>query len=212
MLDWIVNMMQNLGYFGIVLLMFLENVFPPIPSELVMPLAGYVASQEKLTMIGVVLAGMIGSVLGALPLYFLGKKVGADRLKEWADKHGKWLTVSREDIDKSIDWFDRHGGTAVLMCRLIPGIRSLISIPAGIDNMNLAAFLGYSAVGTGIWAGLLAYAGYLLGGNFQKVDQYFGPASYVVLGIIVITYIVRFIKQHKATAGDGEKPVANNTT
>src|SRR4028119_1799709 len=123
MFEWITNLMNSLGYFAVVVLMFLENMFPPIPSELIMPLAGYTVTKGKLTFVGVVLAGTLGSVLGALPLYYLGQFIGEERLKTWADQHGKWLTVSREDIEQSRSWFDRHGSKAVFLCRLVPGVR-----------------------------------------------------------------------------------------
>lgn len=182
MLDWIRQVMDTLGYPGIALLMFLENVFPPLPSELIMPLAGFTAQQGRLSYVGVVLAGMVGSVLGALPLYALGRFLGERRVKRLADKYGKWLAVSGEDIDKAKGWFDRHGGVAVLFCRLIPGVRSLISIPAGLGAMPLVPFLLYSALGTGTWAALLASLGYLLGENYALVDRYLGPVAYAVLG------------------------------
>src|SRR5919112_1303221 len=101
MFEWITGLMNSMGYIAIVFLMFLENVFPPIPSELIMPLAGFTATKGKLSLLGVIIAGTIGSMLGALPLYYLGKTIGEERLKKWADKHGKWLTVSSEDIDKA---------------------------------------------------------------------------------------------------------------
>ena len=197
MLTWITNLMNSAGYMAITFLMFLENVFPPIPSELIMPLAGYTATQGKLTLIGAIIAGTLGSVLGALPLYFLGKVVGGQRLMEWADKHGKWLTVSGDDIDNARKWFERHGGAAVLIGRLVPGVRSLVSIPAGVAQMNLALFLLYSSIGAALWSSLLAYLGYMLGSNFKQVDKYFGPASYVVLGAIFAFYIYRVVQQHK---------------
>lgn len=199
MLQWITNLMNSMGYLGIVLLMFLENVFPPIPSELIMPLAGYTAGRGQLSFIGVALAGTIGSVLGALPLYYLGKIVGQERLQCWADKYGSWLAVSGSDIEKSKDWFDRRGGVAVLICRLIPGVRSLISIPAGMAQMPLPQFLLYSAIGTGLWATLLAWLGTLLGANYQKVDKFLGPAVYVVFGLIIAMFAWRVYKQKRAT-------------
>ena len=198
MLEWITGLMNSMGYFSIVFLMFLENVFPPIPSELIMPLAGFTATQGgKLNLFGVIIAGTLGSVLGALPLYYAGKTIGEERLKKWAGKYGKWLTVSPDDIDKSKQWFDKHGGVAVFIGRLIPGIRSLIAVPAGFDNMNLPLFLLYTALGSGLWAGILAWLGSLLGNNYQKVEKFLGPATYVVLGIVVAIYIWRVVKQHK---------------
>jgi membrane protein DedA with SNARE-associated domain len=186
MLDWIKNLMESLGYVGVTVLMFLENVFPPLPSELIMPLAGFTASQGELTLIGVIIAGTIGSVVGALPLYYLGRFVGEEKLKQWADRYGKWLTVSSKEIERADQWFERHGNKTVFFGRLIPGIRSLVSIPAGISGMNIATFLLYTAVGSSIWTAVLAFLGSLLGEQYEKVDAYLGPVSYVVVGLLVV--------------------------
>lgn len=196
MASWVMRMIHSAGSPAIALLMFLENVFPPIPSELIMPLAGYMVTQKQLSMVAVIVAGTLGSVLGALPLYYLGRKVGAKRMKELAERHGRWVTVSPEEIERAKGWFDRHGGMAVLLCRLVPGIRSLISIPAGIEKMNLAAFLAYTTVGSAVWTALLAWLGYALGSNFEKVGEYLDPVSWVVLGGLVAMYVWRVIR-HK---------------
>jgi membrane protein DedA with SNARE-associated domain len=196
MAGWVMRMIQAGGPAGIAFLMFLENVFPPIPSELIMPLAGFMASQKKLSFLGVVIAGTIGSVLGALPLYWLGRKVGEERLKELTERHGRWLTISCRDVERAKGWFDRHGGAAVFFCRLIPGIRSLISIPAGIARMNLAAFLAWTIAGSAIWTALLAWLGYFLGGRFKVVEEYLDPAANVVFGAIAVLYVWRVIR-HK---------------
>jgi membrane protein DedA with SNARE-associated domain len=201
MLAWITGVMNSMGYAGIVLLMFLENVFPPIPSELIMPLAGFTSTQGKLSFVGVIVAGDIGSVLGTLPLYYAGKVMGEERLRAWADKYGKWLTVSGEDIEKTKGWFDRHGGKAVLICRLVPGVRSLISVPAGLSAMPLPLFLLYTALGAGAWSALLAWMGRLLGQNYEKVNQYLGPAAYVVLGLVLVAFVVWVMKRKKMTVG-----------
>jgi membrane protein DedA with SNARE-associated domain len=200
--DWITDLISSMGYIGIVFLMFLENVFPPIPSELIMPLAGYVAGRGELNFAGVVLAGTLGSVLGALPLYYLGHIVGEERLKSWAAKHGAWLAVSPEDIEKSKQWFDRHGAKAVLICRLVPGVRSLISIPAGLGKMNLPQFLFYTTIGTAMWSALLAGAGVWLGKNYEKVDKFLGPFTYVVLGALLLMFVLRVVKQKRAQTKD----------
>lgn len=193
MVEWITGTMESMGYYGIVFLMFLENVFPPIPSELIMPLAGFVVTRGELTFAGVVAAGTVGSILGAIPFYYAGRWFGMDYLKIWADRHGRWLTVSSHDLDRGKQWFDRYGGMTVLLCRLIPGIRSLISIPAGIAGMNMGIFLLYTAIGTFIWSALLAGAGYLLGVNYAKVEVYMGPASKVILGALVLIYLYRVV-------------------
>lgn len=175
--------------------MFLENVFPPIPSELIMPLAGFTVTQGKLNMQFVILAGTLGSVLGALPWYYLGKIVGERRLRKWIDKHGKWLTLSGKDIDKSKRWLDKYGKATVFFGRLIPGIRTYISVPAGLDKMPLIPFLLYSFAGSLIWTAILAYAGFLLGDNFQQVEKYVGPISVIVITSIVIYLIISIIRR-----------------
>jgi membrane protein DedA with SNARE-associated domain len=195
MAQWVIDTIQSTGYFGIVLLMFLENIFPPIPSELIMPLAGYMVAEGKQNLAGVILAGTVGSVMGALPLYYAGYFLGEERLKAFADKHGRWLTVSREDLERAKKWFDRHGKMAVLLCRLVPALRSLISIPAGIARMNLALFLFYTAMGASLWTALLTGAGYLLGAKFETVGEYLNPMSYVIVGVILFSYIIRVVKQ-----------------
>ncbi len=197
MFEWITGFMNSMGYIAILFLMFLENVFPPIPSELIMPLAGFTASQGKLTLIGVIIAGTIGSVLGTLPLYYVGHVIGEERLKKWAEKHGKWLTVSPDDIENASRWFQKHGNIAVLVGRLVPGVRSLIAVPAGIGQMNMGLFLLYSAIGSGLWTILLGYAGFLLGANYHKVEKFLGPATYVVLGLFVAIYIYRVVQQSR---------------
>jgi membrane protein DedA with SNARE-associated domain len=153
---------------------------------------------------GVIIAGMVGSVVGALPLYYLGRRVEEERLKEFADRPGRWLTVSREDLERAQRWFDRHGGAAVLLCRLVPGVRSSISIPAGVGRMHPIAFLAYTAVGTALWAALLASLGYVLGESFREVGEYLDPVSWVVLGGIVIIYFVRVVR-HKGLSATARR-------
>lgn len=188
MTDWITNMMESLGYLGIGILMFLENLFPPIPSELIMPLAGFTISQGKMGFLPAIAAGTIGTVLGAFPWYFAGHYFGEARLKAWADRYGKWITVSSKDIDKVVNWFNRHGGKAVFLGRLVPGIRTLISLPAGLAGMSFPLFLLYSTIGTIIWTALLTWLGYLLGENYDEVDHYLGPVSKIVLLSLVIWF------------------------
>lgn len=194
MLDWITNTIASLNYWGIALLMLLENILPPIPSEVVMPLAGFTVTQGKLNFFGVVMAGTFGSVLGAVPWYYIGKRVGERRLKRWIDRHGRWFALSGEDVDRSKQWFERYGGPVVLFGRLIPGIRTFISVPAGFEEMPWFKFLLYSTIGTVCWNVLLTYAGILLGQNYQLIEKFLGPISIVVLlGLLVFfgAWIVR---------------------
>ncbi|HEY9637667.1 MAG TPA: DedA family protein [Coleofasciculaceae cyanobacterium] len=191
--------MTSLGYWGIGLLMFAENLFPPIPSELIMPLAGFTVAQGKMNFTLAVIAGVIGTILGALPWYYAGKLVGEKRLKSLADKYGKWITVSSKDIDKATRWFSRYGNKAVLLGRLVPGIRTLISLPAGLSNMPLAPFLIYSTLGTTAWVMLLTFLGYMLGDHYELVEEYLGPVSKIVLVFLIVAFIAWVvIKQQKA--------------
>jgi membrane protein DedA with SNARE-associated domain len=187
--------MNSLGYWGIGLMMFLENLFPPIPSELIMPLAGFTVAQGKLEFVPVVVAGVVGTVLGALPWYYAGKILGEQRLKSLADRYGKWLTISSKDITRATGWFDNHGSKAVFFCRLVPGVRTLISLPAGITRMPLLPFLLYSTFGTLLWVGLLTYAGYLLGDNYELVEEYLGPVSKIVIATLLAAFIVWVVKR-----------------
>lgn len=195
MLRWIVRLMESGGYGGIVLLMVLENVFPPIPSEIILPLAGFTAARGQLWLPAVILAGTVGSLIGAVSLYYLGKRYGAQRLQHLADCHGAWLAVSGDDVKLAMQWFHRHGVVIILVGRVIPGVRSLISIPAGVCGMALPQFLLYSAIGTVIWTTVLAYLGVLLGENFHAVAEYVGPLSSVIMIIVVATFVIRVIRR-----------------
>lgn len=184
MAEWITSIVEAMGYIGIAVLMFIENVFPPIPSELIMPMAGFAAARGDFTLVGAIIAGTVGSVLGQYPLYYLGAALGEARLKRLADRYGKWFTVSSADIDRASRWFRRRGPMTIFLCRLVPGIRSLISIPAGINHMNLVSFTLYSTAGMAIWAALLAIAGYELGANYHLVESWIGPWSKVIVAVV----------------------------
>ena len=193
MFDWITAAVQQSGYVGVFLLMLAENVFPPIPSELIMPLAGFTAAQGQLNIVLVIAAGTAGSLLGALLWYYIGLWLGRDRLKRWAAKHGRWFTLTPDELDQAFDWFHRHAGASVFIGRLIPTIRTLISVPAGIARMGLGPFLAYSAVGTALWTALLAAAGYLLESQYEAVEHWLNPVTNVIVGVILITYIYRVV-------------------
>lgn len=191
MLSWISNVMKSAGYPGIVFLMFIENVFPPIPSEIIMPMAGYNVKQGAMNFFLAALCGALGSTIGALPLYYLGAKIGPKRLGEWADKYGWFLGLSSDDLEKATKRFDQHQGRSVFLARLVPGVRSLISIPAGIDKMPLPKFLAFTFIGTGLWSIFLLILGVWLGPSFIAVDKFLGPLSWIILGGIVIWLGVR---------------------
>ena len=181
------------GYPGIVLLTFLETIFPPLPSELFMPMAGYVASRGSLTLPGVIIAGTVGSVAGAWFWYVVGRAIGLDRARELAARHGRWLTLQPRDIDRGHAWFDRHGGAVVLFGRMVPAIRSVISIPAGVAAMPPARFLALTTVGTIIWTSVLMTAGYRLGADYGRVAVWAEPVSNLVIIALVGIYVVRLV-------------------
>ncbi len=193
MFDWITGFVERGGYLGIALLMFLENVFPPIPSELIMPLAGFTAARGELSLVGIIIAGSVGSLAGGLLWYGIGRWLGLDRLKRFAARHGRWLTLSPEEIDGAQAFFNRHGGKAVFLGRLVPGVRTLISVPAGIVAMPLPAFLLWSGLGTVLWTALLAGAGYLLQSQYAAVEAWLGPVSNVIVGAAVLLYLYRVV-------------------
>ncbi|MGE0667186.1 MAG: DedA family protein [Sphingomonadales bacterium] len=191
MAEWIASIMDKGGYLAVALLMFLENVFPPIPSEVIMPLAGYAAEQGRLNIVLVILAGSIGSLAGALFWYGIAYWLGLERLKRFARRHGRWLTLSPEDIDKADAWFDRHGGKAVCAGRLVPTVRTLISVPAGFAGMRIGKFLVYSSAGTVVWTAVLAGCGWLLGDGYDKAGAWINPVSTAIVGAILVWYLYR---------------------
>jgi len=194
------DLIQQGGYLGIAVLMLAENLFPPIPSELIMPLAGFAAARGELNVVLVILFGALGSLLGVLFWYYIGKWVGGARVRRWAQRHGRWLTIAPQDVDRAEAWFRRHGGKAVFLGRLIPAIRTLISIPAGIAGMTLGPFLLFSALGTTIWTTILTMLGYLLESEYSKVADYVDPISHGVVGLLVILYLYRVITHRRRSA------------
>lgn len=193
-LNWVVGLVETLGYPGLAIVVALENVFPPIPSEAVLPLAGYLVSQGRMTLWGAVLASTVGSVVGALVLYWLGAAWGEERVRSLVQKHGRWLTVDEEDLDRANDWFDKHGRAAIFIARLAPFTRSIISIPAGVKRMPITTFLIFTTLGSGIWNAILIGAGMLLGANWglvEKYQSYFGTGVLVVLVGAVVWFVGR---------------------
>lgn len=203
MASWIAEIINAHGVWGVTLLMFLENVFPPIPSELIMTLSGFAASRGEASIVMVLLAGSLGSLLGAAFWYAIGRMFDHEKVKRFADRHGRWLTLTRADLDRTDHWFDSHGHWAVLFGRLIPTVRTLISIPAGFSEMPVARFLAYSAVGTAVWTSFLGLFGYWLGSDSQKLEQWLDPISLGVLIAIAAIYVWRFVtfRSHRSNGG-----------
>lgn len=190
--DWIKGVIETLGYPGIVLVMALENVFPPIPSELVMPLAGFMANEGTFNLIAVIIAGMLGSVIGALILYYFGAWANELVIRRFIRRWGRYAFISEEDLDVSLGYFHRHGEVVIFFGRLIPIVRSLISIPAGMDRMPMPKFLFFTVLGTTIWSAILSYAGWVLKENYELVAGYVERYQSVVI-VLVLLGVLAFV-------------------
>ena len=194
--SFIVSIMNKYGYFGIVFLIAVENIFPPIPSEVILTLGGFMTSQEACTMslFGVIVYSTVGSIVGAIILYFIGYLLNKDRLIKLCDsKLGKILCLKKEDIEKSSINFEQRGNISVLYCRFVPIVRSLISIPAGINKMKFGLFLIYTTIGSLIWNTVLCSLGKLVGNNYMIVANIFSKYSKVILILLIIWIIYKFI-------------------
>jgi membrane protein DedA with SNARE-associated domain len=202
MTDWIIQTISDLGYLGIFLVMLAESIFPPIPSELIIPFAGYAAANGDLNLFGVLAAATIGAVVGMLPWYFAGRLFGLDRVRWLADRFGRFMAFNADEIDLAVGWFTRFGPIIVLFGRLLPIIRTLISIPAGLARMPLPVFLLASTTGALIWNTILTLAGYILHEHYELIEVVLDPLSYIVLGLVVLVYVVKVItwKPSKAAA------------
>lgn len=190
-LDWVVEVMRTLGAPGVGLATALETVFPPVPSEVVLPLAGYTASLGHYGLVAAIVCATIGSLVGAFVLYWLGAVWGAERLEATAERIP---LLHARDVERAIAWFGRNGRSAIFLGRLVPGVRSFISIPAGIDRMPLLRFAVYTTTGSLLWNTALIVAGYELGAQWHRVEAYVGEASVVVyaaLGVAVLWFVVR---------------------
>ncbi len=171
LVEWVTSVVESLGYWGVAALVALENLFPPIPSEVVLPLAGFVSVEGDASVVGMVIAATIGSMVGAYALYGIAAAIGPVRLRALIVRYGKWAGLDESDLDKSEEWFDRRAARAVLVCRCIPLMRSLISIPAGLRRMPLLPFSLYTLIGSLVWNIALIGAGYLLGERWQEVED-----------------------------------------
>jgi membrane protein DedA with SNARE-associated domain len=191
MSDLVRTLVAEWGPFGVALLMFLENVFPPIPSELILPLAGYAAGRGDGSLPMLVLGGVFGSVAGTCLWFVAGLWVGKAGLLDFASRRGRWLTLAPRDVEAADAWFDRHGGKTVLFGRLVPAVRTLISVPAALSGMSWTRFLVYTSIGTLVWSTALACAGFWLGSNYSVVADWLAPVSTAVVVLLVLGYLYR---------------------
>lgn len=196
--NWITNIMEQFGYIGIFLLITLENLFPPIPSEVILTFGGFMTTHTDLSVLGVVIASTIGSVAGAIVLYGIGRIIDINRIEKIVEKWGHILRLTKDDIHKANNWFSKYGVWTVFFCRFIPLIRSLISLPAGMAHMNFGIFLILTTLGTLIWNVVLVNIGAAVGGSWESIVGYMDIYSnivYAVLALLFISFVVLFIKK-----------------
>ncbi|MFG1870612.1 DedA family protein [Micromonospora arborensis] len=194
---WVASVIEVMGPVGVALLVALESIVPPIPSEIVLALAGFLAHEGQFNLVVVVLAATAGSLVGALVLYWLGAALGEERLKRWLDHIP---LVDSEDLEKADRWFERHGRWAVLIGRVVPVVRSLVSVPAGANRMPLGEFILLTTIGSGAWNGLIVGAGYLLGNQWQDVARYsdwFNYAIVAVFVVMVVSWVIRKVRRRR---------------
>ena len=203
--NWVQDVINQFGYLGVALLVVIENVFPPIPSEIVLPFAGFVAqqgasavnatadaAQSDTTVVGMMIAATVGSVVGALILYFVSAAIGPERLRGFVERFGKWFGVKSSDLVRAEEWFDRRSSAAVLVGRCVPLIRSIVSIPAGFRRMKLTSFVVLTAIGSAVWNIALIGAGAVLGDQWERVGEYVGVFQWLVIAAVLLV-LVRFV-------------------
>ncbi|SER33708.1 membrane protein DedA, SNARE-associated domain [Gracilibacillus ureilyticus] len=196
----ITNIMEEYGYWGIFFMMAVENIFPPIPSEIVLPFSGFMTTYSSLTIVGVITASTFGSVVGAIALYGIGLLLKVNKLEKIIDRWGHILRISNKDLAKADEWFAKYGYWTILFCRMIPLVRSLISIPAGMAKMNIWIFLVFTIIGTVIWNIILIMTGAMLGENWEHISSWmdtYSNVAYLCIFIGLIATVVIYYKKKK---------------
>lgn len=191
--DWIIRLVEWAGYWGVAFLMLLETVFPPVPSEVIMTVAGVSAARGTMTLPGTILAGTAGAMLGNWLWYWVAMRFGEARMHVFIERYSRWLTLDWDEVERGERLFERHGAIIVLVARMIPTLRSLISIPAGLFRLSAPKFLLFSTIGTMGWSAALAGTGYFLGSQFEEIDKWLGPISTATIVLIVVGYLWRLI-------------------
>ena len=200
MSDWVIRLIEQAGYLGVAFLMFLETLFPPIPSEVIMPVAGIAAAKGKLSLGWVIASGTAGAMLGNIVWYLAARALGIIRLRPFILRWGRWLTIEWDEIVRAERWFGTRGWLIVGVGRLLPTVRSIVSVPAGLLKMRFMTFTIASSVGTALWTALLAGAGYLLGERYHDIDRLIGPVANGVIVAIIALYAVRLWRGRKVAA------------
>ena len=204
--NFIIEVMNDFGYIGICLLIMIENLFPPIPSEVILTFGGFMTIDSNLTVLGVIIASTVGSMAGAFALYYIGKILNKDRLiKIVTSKYGKLLRVKPKDIESADNWFDKKGNITVLFCRFIPVVRCLISIPAGMSEMPILKFSIYTLIGSTIWNTVLVCVGAFAGNYKDKIISMIDSASHIILILIFVVFVIGVIWFYKKRNKENKK-------
>lgn len=188
--NWITEFIGEHGYFGVCFLLLLENIFPPIPSEIILTFSGFVTTFTTMTKTGVIIAATIGSVVGAMVLYSIGMLVDTKRLERLVERRGHYLRLTKKDLRRAEGWFDKYGPWTVFFCRLVPLVRSLISIPAGMSHMNFLLFILLTTIGSFIWNAILVTIGFKVGENWESIIHYMDVYSMIVYVLLAISGVV----------------------
>jgi membrane protein DedA with SNARE-associated domain len=188
---WIMSVISSMGYGGVVLLMAIESACIPLPSEIIMPFAGFLVSKGEMTLFGIAMAGAIGCVVGSIPAYYLGMFGG----RPLVEKYGKYVLISHKDLDMADDWFARHGEIIIFIARLLPGVRTFIAFPAGVARMNMTKFIVYTFVGSFIWCWALGYVGMRAGEHWEDLKVYFHEFHYVIVAL-GLAFVVWYLRRH----------------
>ena len=204
--DWVVRLIEQSGYLGVAFLMFLETIFPPIPSEVIMPVAGVAAAKGKMDYWLVVAAGTTGAMLGNISWYLAARSLGVHRLRPFVTRYGRWLTLNWSEVQRAERWFRDNGVFFVFLGRMLPTLRSLVSVPAGLLRMRFRSFLIASTLGTAGWTAMLAAAGYKLQENVGEVEQWIGPAANAVLVVLAAGYLWRLWSHKGEDETDEDAP------
>lgn len=190
---WIESLIVNGGVLGVAFLMFVENIFPPVPSEVVLTLAGFAAARGDLALVPLIVAGTLGSLAGTTVWFIAARWLGAERLYAWSDRFGRIMTLTRTDIDRAQALFDRRGHLVILFGRLVPAIRSVISIPAGLAGMGWGRFLLFSTIGSLAWTTVLVLIGNWLGNQAQEITRWVSPVTYAIVAFCIAFYVWRVV-------------------
>jgi membrane protein DedA with SNARE-associated domain len=203
--DWLLDVIKNAGYLGVALLMILENVIPAIPSELILPFAGFLVAKGDLNLVGVIASGSAGSTIGASAWYILARAWGSSGIHRFVGVHGRWILLDVDDVRRAEAWFRRHQRRATFLGRLMPGVRSLISVPAGVSGMSVARFLTFTVAGTIVWTSALTLAGYFLADAYERTREIVGPIGSVLFGSLILLLVVRYVKRRRTARDEAER-------